>query len=88
MSVRIGINGFGRMGRLGLRAAWEKPGLVCTRINEISTDAAGSAHLPGLDREHDTRDGTRLHVNSSPIAYSPHSDITGSDTADRCNGDV
>ncbi|MGD8588990.1 MAG: glyceraldehyde 3-phosphate dehydrogenase NAD-binding domain-containing protein, partial [Chromatiales bacterium] len=45
MSARIGINGFGRMGRLGLRAAWGRTGLAFTRINEIATDAAGSAHL-------------------------------------------
>ncbi|KRT56649.1 Glyceraldehyde 3-phosphate dehydrogenase, NAD binding domain [endosymbiont of Ridgeia piscesae] len=25
MTIRIGINGFGRMGRLGLRAGWQMP---------------------------------------------------------------
>ncbi|MBW2505112.1 MAG: hypothetical protein JRE16_11155, partial [Deltaproteobacteria bacterium] len=25
MSVRVGINGFGRMGRLALRVAWDWP---------------------------------------------------------------
>ncbi|MFN8932585.1 MAG: glyceraldehyde 3-phosphate dehydrogenase NAD-binding domain-containing protein, partial [Pseudanabaena sp.] len=27
MAVRVGINGFGRIGRLALRAAWEFPEL-------------------------------------------------------------
>ena len=38
MSVRIGINGFGRMGRLSLRAGWELQGVKWTQINEIKTD--------------------------------------------------
>ena len=52
MSIRIGINGFGRMGRLGLRAGWEREGLEWTRINEINTDAAGAAHLLMFDSVH------------------------------------
>ena len=38
MSVRIGINGFGRMGRLALRAAWAWPQLEIVHINEIDGD--------------------------------------------------
>ncbi len=45
MTIKIGINGFGRMGRLGLRAGWDKPDYDIVRINEIATDAKGSAHL-------------------------------------------
>lgn len=52
MSVRVGINGFGRMGRLGLRAGWGRDGLSWSRINEINTDAAGSAHLLTFDSVH------------------------------------
>ncbi len=33
MSARIGINGFGRMGRLGLRAGWEAAELDFVRVN-------------------------------------------------------
>lgn len=33
--VRVGINGFGRMGRLGLRAAWDWSELDFIRINDI-----------------------------------------------------
>jgi len=40
MTIRVGINGFGRMGRLGLRAAWGYEELEFVHINEISGDAA------------------------------------------------
>ncbi|HYQ71832.1 MAG TPA: glyceraldehyde 3-phosphate dehydrogenase NAD-binding domain-containing protein, partial [Gammaproteobacteria bacterium] len=56
MTVRIGINGFGRMGRLGLRAGWGREGLSIVRMNEIATDAAGSAHLLKFDSVHGTWD--------------------------------
>jgi len=52
MSVRVGINGFGRMGRLGLRAGWDYSAFDIARINEISTDVAGSAHLLEFDSVH------------------------------------
>ena len=56
MSVRVGINGFGRMGRLGLRAAWDRgddgPGLEFVHVNEIACDAAGAAHLLEFDSVH------------------------------------
>ena len=52
MTVKIGINGFGRMGRLALRAAWGRPDLDFVRVNETATDAAGSAHLLKYDSVH------------------------------------
>lgn len=45
MSIRVAINGFGRMGRLGLRTAWDNPSFEIVHINEISADAAALAHL-------------------------------------------
>ena len=48
----IGINGFGRMGRLGLRAGWQMPELTIAQINETATDAAGNAHLLEFDSVH------------------------------------
>ena len=50
----IGINGFGRMGRLGIRAAWDNPGITFTHINEIAGDATTSAHLLKFDSIHGT----------------------------------
>ena len=52
MNKRIGINGFGRMGRLALRAGWGRSDLDWMRINEINTDAAGAAHLLTFDSVH------------------------------------
>ena len=42
--ARVGINGFGRMGRLALRAAWGWPELEFVHINELTGDAATAAH--------------------------------------------
>ena len=36
MPTRIGINGFGRMGRLALRARWAQAGLEFVHINEVA----------------------------------------------------
>ncbi len=41
--TRVGINGFGRMGRLALRAAWGWPELEFAHVNEIAGDAADRA---------------------------------------------
>jgi glyceraldehyde 3-phosphate dehydrogenase len=37
------------MGRLALRAAFERHGLTFTLINEVACDAAASAHLLEFD---------------------------------------
>ncbi|WP_018955016.1 ArsJ-associated glyceraldehyde-3-phosphate dehydrogenase [Thioalkalivibrio sulfidiphilus] len=52
MSIRVGINGFGRMGRLGLRAGWGKAPLEFVHVNETAGDAACSAHLLEFDSVH------------------------------------
>jgi glyceraldehyde 3-phosphate dehydrogenase len=49
---RIGINGFGRMGRLALRAAWDWPELEFAHVNELHGDAATGAHLLTFDSVH------------------------------------
>lgn len=52
MSIRIGINGFGRMGRLALRAAWQWPEFEIVHINEIKGGAECAAHLLEFDSVH------------------------------------
>ncbi|MHA1597095.1 MAG: glyceraldehyde 3-phosphate dehydrogenase NAD-binding domain-containing protein, partial [Alphaproteobacteria bacterium] len=47
--MTILINGFGRMGRLGLRAGWGLSGIDITHINEKSGDAEMAAHLLMFD---------------------------------------
>ncbi len=51
MSIKIGINGFGRIGRLVFRAAWMHPGVEVVAINDL-TDAATMAHLLTYDSVH------------------------------------
>ena len=43
MATRIGINGFGRMGRLALRAAWGWSEFEFAHINELHGDAQTAA---------------------------------------------
>ncbi|MBM5575288.1 ArsJ-associated glyceraldehyde-3-phosphate dehydrogenase [Deefgea sp. CFH1-16] len=52
MSIKVGINGFGRMGRLTLRAAWGWPEIEFVQINDPAGDAATLAHLLNFDSVH------------------------------------
>jgi len=52
MAIRVGINGFGRMGRLVLRAGWGCAELAFVHINDIAGDAACQAHLLEFDLVH------------------------------------
>jgi len=52
MSIRIGINGFGRMGRLALRAAWDLPDFEIVHINEVKGGPETAAHLLEFDSVH------------------------------------
>ncbi len=52
MTIKVGINGFGRIGRLALRAAWDWPELEFIRINDPAGDAATHAHLLNFDSVH------------------------------------
>lgn len=53
MAIKIGINGFGRIGRCVLRAGWNHPDLEFVAINDI-TDAKTLAHLLKYDSVHGT----------------------------------
>jgi glyceraldehyde 3-phosphate dehydrogenase len=90
MTVKIGINGFGRMGRLALRAAWgqaggDGPDLQFVQVNEIACDAAGSAHLLEFDSVHGrfghhcTGEGDALFIDGARIGYSSHKTIGETD---------
>jgi glyceraldehyde 3-phosphate dehydrogenase len=53
MSIKIGINGFGRIGRLVFRAALKHPDVEVAAINDL-TDPATMAHLCKYDSVHGT----------------------------------
>jgi glyceraldehyde 3-phosphate dehydrogenase len=52
MTIKIGINGFGRIGRLALRASWEWPDFEFVQINDPAGDAKTLAHLLNFDSVH------------------------------------
>ena len=52
MAIRVGINGFGRMGKLALQAGWDSDELEFVHINEINGDALCHAHLLEFDSVH------------------------------------
>ena len=89
MSIKLGINGFGRMGRLTLRAALERADLVdaftFVRINDPAADAATLAHLLNFDSVHGRwsrearHDGEMLLVDGQYIALSRNREIADSD---------
>ena len=85
MSIRVGINGFGRMGRLTLRAAWGSPGLHFVQINDPAGDAATLAHLLNFDSVHGrwdreaTADGDALLVDGARIPVSRNKEIAATD---------
>ncbi len=88
MTIRVGINGFGRMGRLGLRAGWDNDTYQIVRINEISTDAVGSAHLLKFDSVHGTwnhsvsASGDAIDVEGHLITHTSHKEIHETDWSD------
>ncbi|MBQ4862753.1 ArsJ-associated glyceraldehyde-3-phosphate dehydrogenase [Pseudoalteromonas sp. MMG013] len=52
MSVKVGINGFGRMGRLTMRALYNSDNIEIVQINDPAGDAATLAHLMNFDSVH------------------------------------
>ena len=72
MASKIGINGFGRIGRMFFRAALDKPELEIVAVNDI-TNAATLAHLLKHDSIHGTlkheikTEGTSIVVDGRPI---------------------
>lgn len=80
MTVRIGINGFGRMGRLGFRALLDRADLntaiEVVHINEIKGGAVCAAHLLEYDTVHGrwprkiVGDGGRLTVDGREIRFT------------------
>ncbi|MEK9678639.1 MAG: ArsJ-associated glyceraldehyde-3-phosphate dehydrogenase [Rhodospirillaceae bacterium] len=78
MTVKIGINGFGRMGRLAFRAAWDWPELEIVHINEIKGGPETAAHLLEFDSAHGSWDRSPaagpdgFTVDGKQITYSSH----------------
>jgi glyceraldehyde 3-phosphate dehydrogenase len=85
MSITIGINGFGRIGRLALRAAWDWPEFDFVQINDPAGDAATHAHLLNFDSVHGRwqheaqADGDHIVIGNQRIRVSANKAIADTD---------
>ncbi len=72
MAIKIGINGFGRIGRMFLRAALTKKELEVVAVNDI-TDAPTLAHLLKYDSIHGVlkhevkAEGGNIYLDGKPL---------------------
>jgi len=79
MSLKVGINGFGRIGRLVFRAAMNHPEVDVIAINDL-TDSATMAHLLKYDSVHGRLDAEviakdkSIEVNGKSIAITSEKD--------------
>lgn len=71
MAIKLGINGFGRIGRLAFRASLESNNIEVVAINDL-TDAATMAHLLAYDSVHG-RLGREVVVGQGNISVDGHS---------------
>ncbi|MEO3678338.1 ArsJ-associated glyceraldehyde-3-phosphate dehydrogenase [Rheinheimera sp. FR7-31] len=85
MTIKIGINGFGRIGRLALRAAFDWPEFDFVKINDPAADAATFAHLLNFDSVHGiwrhnaSSDGDSILINGKRISVCQNKTIADTD---------
>lgn len=88
MVAKVAINGFGRIGRLLVRALSQHSELELVHVNEHKGDVATAAHLLQFDTVHGKFDGVAetngkdLLINNQRVTYTSHSspqDILWSD---------
>ena len=76
MSTRVGINGFGRIGRLAVRALRDRPDLELVHVNEPFADVATAAHLLEFDTVHGRYGGSvsvnegELEIDGAAVGYT------------------
>lgn len=78
--IKVGINGFGRIGRLALRAGWAFPELEFVHINEIKGGTECAAHLLKFDSVHGRwspevlpEGNDRLRIDDQSLSFSEFS---------------
>ena len=89
MATKIGINGFGRMGRLTLRTLWNSEGIEIVKINDPAGDAKTFAHLLNFDSVHGrwqydadfeiTEDNQSIVIQDKEINFTQDPIIEGCD---------
>lgn len=81
MTIKVGINGFGRIGRLALRAAFDWPEITFVQINDVAGDAATLGHLLEFDSVqgrwgHEVNvEGAEIVIGDQRIACTQEADI-------------
>jgi len=79
VTVKVAINGFGRIGRLDLRAGWGCSEIEFVHINEIKGGAETSAHLLKYDSVHGRWDkeitvkDNQILIEGKSITFSEYS---------------
>jgi glyceraldehyde 3-phosphate dehydrogenase len=87
MTIKVGINGFGRMGRLVVRALRLHPQLELVHINEVKGGLETAAHLLQFDTVHGRYNGTvevvddQMVIDGYPVTFSEHSTPSAIDWA-------
>jgi glyceraldehyde 3-phosphate dehydrogenase len=85
MTIKIGINGFGRMGRLSMRAAFDWQDIEIVHINDPAGNAETLAHLMTFDSVHGkwhheaTHQDNSMLINNSAIPCTQHTAIQDTD---------
>jgi glyceraldehyde-3-phosphate dehydrogenase (arsenate-transferring) len=85
MKIKVGINGFGRMGRLSFRAAWSNPHIEFVQINDPAGDASTLAHLLTFDSVHGkwiteaSADGDTMIIGDMAIPCTRNTNIVDTD---------
>jgi len=85
MTIKIGINGFGRMGRLVMRAAFDWPDFKFVHINDPAGNAETLAHLLNFDSVHGrwhhqaTAEADTMRIGDKQITCSQNKAISDTD---------
>jgi glyceraldehyde 3-phosphate dehydrogenase len=85
MTIKVGINGFGRMGRLSMRVAFDWDDIEIVHINDPAGNAEVLAHLLNFDSVHGrwhheaTHDNANLVVNDTRIPCTQNKAIEDTD---------
>ncbi|WP_219703958.1 ArsJ-associated glyceraldehyde-3-phosphate dehydrogenase [Marinomonas lutimaris] len=85
MTIKVGINGFGRMGRLSFRAAFDWDDIEFVQINDLKGDAATLAHLVNFDSVHGrwhneaSSESNNIIVNGKTITCTQNRTIAETD---------
>lgn len=85
MAIKVGINGFGRIGRLALRASWGWPEFEFVQINDPAGDAETHAHLINFDSVHGRwdreagADGDSVVIEGKRIKVTANKTIANTD---------